>query len=482
MQALLARQRGLLLHRHQQQSRCGPPGRRAAATAAAASAADTTPAAPPTPRHGELITSPSNRYVRHCVRLRDSPRHRWEHGSVLLVGATLLTELAARHEAGSARGGGGGGGGGSSCSSKGLANARVLFVPAEEEEEEEDGNAGADSSRSGLAALVQQHQQQQQQQQRQRQQKQQTSGDDGKNNTRRPAAVVRASLAVLRALAGVPTAGEGADGEDRLAAAVVDIPRDLVAYVKADGNAATAAAAAAEQASRVLLDPPSPRPLRLLALDGVQDPGNLGTLLRTAAAFGWRGAWLLPGCADPYGAKAVRAARGLQLRWPLVTGPGAGWDALEALADAHGARLVAAALPGQVGGGEGEEEDKARRGGRKRRTRPDDGGGGDGESGDADAADDGRDGNIILVLGAEGQGLSAEALRRCDASLSVPMVDGAMESLNVAVAGGVLMFALGAGGGGGGEQQGGKRRGGESAAAASNPAVKTLLRDVDALF
>lgn len=467
MQALLARQRGLLMcHFHQQQqqtpSRCPTPSRRTATTTAIA--ATTTPAtpAPPTPRHGELITSPSNRYVRHCVRLRDSPRHRWEHGSVLLVGATLLTELAA-----AAQQQGGSGGSGSS-SPAGLANARVLFVPAEDEDEEQGGNAGADSSSSSssLAALVQQHQQQ--------------NGKPADNTTpnRRPAAaaVVRASLAVLRSLAGVPTAGEGADAEGRLAAAVVDIPRDLVAYVN---NAATATAAA-EQASRVLLpgdnnnannnnpppaspppsspSSPSPRqplrPLRLLALDGVQDPGNLGTLLRTAAAFGWRGAWLLPGCADAYGAKAVRAARGVQLRWPVVTGPGAGWDALEAFAHEQGARLVAAALPGQVGGG-GRNGDKQQNSG----------------------------GNVILVLGAEGQGLSAEALRRCDASLSVPMADGAMESLNVAVAGGVLMFALGDGGGGG--AGGGKRRGRPSASAsasASNPAVKTLLRDVDALF
>lgn len=45
---------------------------------------------------------------------------------------------------------------------------------------------------------------------------------------------------------------------------------------------------------------------RLLALDRIQDPGNLGTLLRTAIAFGWDGAFLLHGCADPFGDKAVR--------------------------------------------------------------------------------------------------------------------------------------------------------------------------------
>lgn len=48
---------------------------------------------------------------------------------------------------------------------------------------------------------------------------------------------------------------------------------------------------------------------RLLVLEGVQDPGNLGTLLRCALAFGWDGAWLLPGCCDPFNDKALRASR-----------------------------------------------------------------------------------------------------------------------------------------------------------------------------
>ena len=49
---------------------------------------------------------------------------------------------------------------------------------------------------------------------------------------------------------------------------------------------------------------------RLLVLEAVQDPGNLGTLLRTAAALLWDTVWLLDGCCDPYNEKALRAARG----------------------------------------------------------------------------------------------------------------------------------------------------------------------------
>ena len=58
-------------------------------------------------------------------------------------------------------------------------------------------------------------------------------------------------------------------------------------------------------------------PGRYVVLDGVQDPGNVGAVLRTADAFGCTGALLLPGCADPYGPKTLRAAMGAVFRLPL---------------------------------------------------------------------------------------------------------------------------------------------------------------------
>ena len=51
-------------------------------------------------------------------------------------------------------------------------------------------------------------------------------------------------------------------------------------------------------------------PSRYLALEGVQDPGNVGTILRTADAFGAEGIFLLPGCADLYNPKTVRSSMG----------------------------------------------------------------------------------------------------------------------------------------------------------------------------
>jgi hypothetical protein len=80
---------------------------------------------------------------------------------------------------------------------------------------------------------------------------------------------------------------------------------------------------------------------RLLALEGVQDPGNLGTLLRTACAFGWDAVLLLPGCCDPYNDKALRASRGAAFKLPVAVAT-AGWPELLELAAGHGMKLIAA--------------------------------------------------------------------------------------------------------------------------------------------
>ena len=55
----------------------------------------------------------------------------------------------------------------------------------------------------------------------------------------------------------------------------------------------------------------------ILILDGVRDPGNLGTTLRTAAAFGTQAVFLLKGCADPFSPKVVRSAMGANFRLPI---------------------------------------------------------------------------------------------------------------------------------------------------------------------
>jgi TrmH family RNA methyltransferase len=60
---------------------------------------------------------------------------------------------------------------------------------------------------------------------------------------------------------------------------------------------------------------------KIVVLEGLQDPGNVGTILRTALALGWDGAFLTPGTADPFNDKALRASRGAPLFLPLQYGP-----------------------------------------------------------------------------------------------------------------------------------------------------------------
>ncbi|KAL2650382.1 hypothetical protein R1flu_018510 [Riccia fluitans] len=177
---------------------------------------------------------------------------------------------------------------------------------------------------------------------------------------------------------------------------------------------------------------------RVLVLDAIQDPGNLGTLIRTAAAFGWDGLFLLPGCCDPFNEKALRAARGASFRVPIAVG---NWYHVQELAALNGLKLFA---------GEPEPLDSDSRG----KSVPD-----NKMNERANGFGVGRisldfDGDIstklkplfssqeglCLVLGSEGQGLSDDILKDCT-PVGIPM-PGRFESLNVAVAGGILMFLL----------------------------------------
>lgn len=139
---------------------------------------------------------------------------------------------------------------------------------------------------------------------------------------------------------------------------------------------------------------------RNLLLDGVQDPGNVGAMLRTADAFGWT-VFLLPGCADLYNPKTVRAAMGVQFRRTVYR------DTLShaaALMKEAGVPLYATALA----------EDTA----------------------DLRSVDLSR---CAVIIGSEGRGVSAEALALCDRTLKIPM-DETCESLNAAAAAAVVLW------------------------------------------
>ena len=135
----------------------------------------------------------------------------------------------------------------------------------------------------------------------------------------------------------------------------------------------------------------------LLILDGVSDPGNVGTLLRTALALGWDGVFLLPGSADPFNEKALRAAKGATFRLPICSGE---IDLLKKIC--KGKKLFVADLQGQPPSA--------------------------------------LSAPLALVLGSESHGPSP-VIREMAAPLAIPM-SGSMESLNVATAGGILMYNL----------------------------------------
>lgn len=146
---------------------------------------------------------------------------------------------------------------------------------------------------------------------------------------------------------------------------------------------------------------PGPRSVALV-LDGVQDPGNLGTLVRSAAAFGVAMLACLPGTVDPWNPKAVRASAGALFRLPVVR-PDA--DALEAWLGEREFLTLGADAAG------------------------------------VPVSDVNRPGRVTLVVGNEGAGLGEAMRRRCDRLVAVPM-PGGTESLNVAVAAGILLYEL----------------------------------------
>lgn len=145
---------------------------------------------------------------------------------------------------------------------------------------------------------------------------------------------------------------------------------------------------------------------RLLVLDGVQDPGNFGTLVRTADALGATAVITLPGTVDPWNPKSIRAAAGAAFRLPIVEA-----DHTTFIDWSRGQGLV---LYGTDAGGT--------------------------DVGAVELAD-----RAALVVGNEGAGLSDELLRALDEIVAIPIERDA-ESLNVAVATGILLYLMRGGG------------------------------------
>jgi RNA methyltransferase, TrmH family len=134
---------------------------------------------------------------------------------------------------------------------------------------------------------------------------------------------------------------------------------------------------------------------------GLQDPGNLGTLIRSAEAFGASGVIALPGTVSQWNAKAMRASSGSVFRLPVVA---AAEDEAFSRLRSLGIRTLAATAERGVSASE------------SRLSRP-----------------------IALMIGNEGRGLSPELLARADGRITIPC-PGPVESLNAAIAGSILLY------------------------------------------
>lgn len=141
-----------------------------------------------------------------------------------------------------------------------------------------------------------------------------------------------------------------------------------------------------------------------LFLDAIQDPGNVGTMVRTADAVGFSGVVFGHGSVDPYSPKALRAMQGSQFHLTTTTGNLADWTAsfTQNGMNVYGTQLDPEAadvftVPAQT--------------------------------------------QFALIMGNEGQGMQPELAKMTTKNLYIP-ISGQAESLNVAVAAGIAMFAL----------------------------------------
>jgi TrmH family RNA methyltransferase len=145
-----------------------------------------------------------------------------------------------------------------------------------------------------------------------------------------------------------------------------------------------------------------PNVCRILVLDAVQDPGNVGTILRAAAALGATATIALPGTVDLWNPKVIRSSMGAQFSHQAFH---AEWADVTKLLDRQGIELWAADA-------QGEPLDLARAVQR-----------------------------LAIVVGNEGSGLDPAIRARAQRTISLPLASG-VESLNVAVAAGIILYEL----------------------------------------
>jgi RNA methyltransferase, TrmH family len=149
-----------------------------------------------------------------------------------------------------------------------------------------------------------------------------------------------------------------------------------------------------------LLGDPSSRAL-IVVLAGIQDPGNLGTILRSAEAFGATGVISLPGTASQWNPKATRASAGSVFRLPIISSSES--DCFNRLREWRVQTLAAMAHDAQ-------------------------------QLNEVEMTE-----SVALVIGAEGSGLPPKLAAQCDDRITIPC-PGPVESLNAAVAASILLY------------------------------------------
>jgi RNA methyltransferase, TrmH family len=143
----------------------------------------------------------------------------------------------------------------------------------------------------------------------------------------------------------------------------------------------------------------------LLVLDGVRDPGNLGTILRTAAAAGVQAVLLAPGCVDAFAPKVVRAGMGAHFRLPILQ---LDWEAIRRILKVPGGNLRVYLADSSAGSPYTQVD---------------------------------FDFPVALIVGGEAGGAGSESALLADEKVHIPM-PGSSESLNAGIAAGILIFEV----------------------------------------
>ena len=320
-----------------------------------------------------IVSSAENATAKRIAKLRTSKTFREKEKSVVIVGSTVLREILQAGALGASE----------EKDEKKKKTIRVKsLLFAMEKKTSRDGESYDDDSKTTTtrdelrrdiaAADI-------------------AGGEEAKKRTE-----YYATAKVMKKLAGV----ENADGIDLVAELEMPEIREVTDFMMQDKRSNGKSGARIE---------------KVLCLDGVQDPGNVGTLLRTAEAFGFDAVGLGPKTCDPFNDKCVRSSKGTAFRMQMFT-----WktneEFFEGLVNGGTFELKRNVLAAMLAGENCAEV--------------------------ARELDDGNNSNnkVCLVLGSEGQGVSEEIASSIRA-VTIP-TPGVTESLNVAVAGGILMSSL----------------------------------------